>query len=32
MDLAFDSAAGHLSGDGLAGATRGGFDVEIGGG
>jgi len=32
MDLAFDSAAGRLSGDGLTGATHGGSDVEIGGG
>ena len=32
MDLAFDSAAGRLSSDGLAGVTRGGSDVEIGGG
>ena len=31
MDLAFDSAAGRLSGDGLAGVTRGDADVEIGG-
>jgi hypothetical protein len=31
LDLASDSAAGRLSGDGLAGATRGNPDVEAGG-
>jgi len=31
LDLASNSAAGRLSGDGLAGVTRGGSDVETDG-